>query len=182
MSITIPLRKRIIRYTGVYDMHGLYNVMIEWLKARRYWVMESAYKHKPGSEFGRENEISIDAEQKMTEYVQSEIRIYFHLWDIQRVEVIERGRKKVLTKARMEIWFSGTLILDYNNHWEHSKFKKMLHDLYFRYVTGGPDGWMGSLYGDTLYYRIGKLHNLVKDFLNMEARGNEYKHYLGDEM
>ena len=79
-----PIREhqRKIGYTGVFDFEGLYNVMIEWLKARRYWFHETTYKFKPGSGWGKESEIRWTAEKKVSDFWMYKIRILFHIWDM----------------------------------------------------------------------------------------------------
>ena len=37
-----------------------------------------------------------------------------------------------------------------------------------------------TIYYDEIYYRTYRLHKIIKDFLDMEAKGNEYEGYLGD--
>ncbi len=180
-NVTYALRTVITRYSGIFDFDGLQHVMVQWLKARRFWFHESTYKHMPGTEFGREEEIYWVAQRNVDSYVQYNIEIYFHLFDINMAEVIHEGEKKKLTKARMEIWFSGKVVFDYQGHWDKSKFHRILRGIYNKYILI-PEGILSSIYWDELYYRMLKLQDLTKDYLNMKTKGNEYRRYLRDNI
>ena len=120
----IPLQKKLIlRYKGIFDFDGLYKLMVQWLKARRYWFHEDVYKVKP-SLSGIEFEIFWHGERKVTEYCQYRINVVFHMWDVTDVEVIQEGVKKTLMKCRMEIVFDAVIELDYQGKWEDTKFKQ----------------------------------------------------------
>ncbi len=167
----------IIRYTGIFDFNGLYQAMVKWLKSRRYWFHEDVYKHKPGGPFGKELEISWRAEKKVTDFHKTTMKVSFHIWDLKDVEVIKDGKKKKLQKARIEIKLNAEITLEYQNRWQKSKFYKALYKFYTNYVI--KKEWT-SFWGDTVYYRLIKFHAFIKNYLDMEAKANEYEHYLGD--
>ena len=60
---------------------------------------------------------------------------------------------------------------------ESSTFWQHLKDFYNKYILKEE---IETIWGDTLYYRVQKLHNVVKEFLDMQAKGYEYAGYLGD--
>ena len=71
------------------------------------------------------------------------------------------------------------MYLDYEGRWEKKAFHRMLRDFYNKYIAKEE---IESVYGDTLYYRVQQLHALVKEFLDMQAKGYEYRGYLGDNV
>lgn len=176
-KIAIP--KMIIRYKGLFDFDGLYSFMVRWLKTHRYEFYEYDYKHKVPSPYGAEQEIGWRAEQKVTEYYKYTISIYSHLWDMTEVEVVQKGVKKTLTNARIEITFDGTIDIDYEKRFAQSTFWITIRDWWHRYVRKEE---IETLWHDELYYRVQKLHEAVKEYLDMQARGSEYKGYLGDNV
>ena len=180
-NLEYGLRNLITRYTGLFDLEDLQRVMAQWLKARRFWFHENAYKHHPGDENGREQEIYWHCERNVDSYVQYQVDIYFHTFDMQKVEIVEKGKKKLVDKGRLEIWFKGKVVYDYQGHWDKSKFHRALRGMYHKYILV-PEGIMSSIYWDECYYRVLKLRDLVKDYLNMKTKGYEYKRYLRDNI
>ena len=173
----LPVQQLIIRYKGLFDFDGLYNLMVRWLKARRYWFKETDYKHKVPGPYGAEKEIYWMAEKKINDYIGYTIKMYTHLFEINDVEVIKDGEKKRLMNARLEIYFDAWVTVDFEKRMERSKIWAALADVYYKYFLKED---LESIHHDTLYYRLFRLHNLVKEFLDMEAKGYEYEGYLGD--
>ena len=177
MPIPHETKKLMIRYKGVLDLEGLYRVIVQWLKARRYWFHETTYKHKVPSPFGAEEEITFNAERKCNEYYQHNVRIYFHIWDQQQVEVIREGKKQKLIKAKVEIIIQGTLVCDYQGTFDKTRFtqalRKFAHDYLIKHQV--EDVWY-----DELQYRMIKLQAMIKDFIDMQAKSHAYEGYLGD--
>ncbi len=171
--------KIMIRYGGIFDFNGLYNLMVKWFKDRGYWFHEKAYKHKVPSPKGAEQEISWMAEREVTEYYKYVVNIYFHLWDIAEVEVERKGEKKRLTSARMEIIMNCSVEIDYEKRFTKTRFWRLVIDWYHKYVMRKEieDIWL-----DTLYHRLYNLQNLVKEYLDMEAKGEEFAGYMGDNV
>jgi hypothetical protein len=172
-----PAKHLIIRYKGLFDFDGLYYLMVQWLKQRRYWFHEIDYKHKVPSPAGAEQEIKWEAEKKINDYMKYKMNIFLHTWDQTEVEVVKNGEKKTLTSARIEITFDGTIEIDYEKRMSKSKFWAAIADVYYKYFLKED---IESIHYDTMYYRLQRLHSLVKNYLDMGAKGFEYEGYLGD--
>jgi hypothetical protein len=93
------------------------------------------------------------------------------------VEVVKDNVKKILTNARLELSISGTLTLDYQKRWERSPFWAAVGDFYHKYII--KKEWETVLW-DEMWYRMHKLHALIKDYMDLQAKGYEYKGYLGE--
>ena len=174
---TINTNQLIIRYKGLFDHDGLYNMIVRWMKTRRYWFHEEVYKHKVPSPHGAEQEFTFTGEKKISDYIMYSMRIAFHLWDMNEVEVIKDNAKRTLTNARMEIIMVSTVNVDYEKRMEKSKIWAAISDVYYKYFLKED---IESIHHDTIYYRMFKLHNAIKEFLDMGAKGNEYEGYMGD--
>lgn len=179
MAETYETPTLIIRYKGLFDFNGLYNLMVQWMKARRFWFHEDTYKHKVPTALGAEQELLWKGNKKITEFYMQDIRIYIHLWDMTEVEVVQKGVTKKLTNARIEMIISGVVTIDYEKRWEESTFYMALLDFYRKYIAKEE---IETGYTDQLYYRMYKLHAAIKEFLDMQAKGNEYAGYLGDNV
>ena len=176
MSEKLNLDKHLIKYKGLCDFDGLYNLIVQWLKARGYHVQETKYKHKVPSPLGAEQEITFKGEREVTDFYTYHIVVDFFIRDMTEVEVEIRGEKKQLTDLRMEITLTGTLELDPEGRYEKNMFLKKLRHFYIWYIIKAD---LFEWY-DELRYRIYKLHGVIKDYLDMQAKGNEYIGYLGD--
>jgi hypothetical protein len=171
MSEPIQLgRIPIIRFQGIFDFDKLYKLMVKWFEDRNYIFNEPVYKDKPMT-LGREVEIEWKGEKKITSFYKENIEIAFHLWDMQPVEVIQEGEKKMLTKARMEVVLKGYLEADYQNRWESSEWMKIMRSFYLKHVVSRS---IGGLYWDPLYYRVYALHTMIKNELNLDTKGSAY--------
>ncbi len=175
----IAAKRQIIRYTGIFDFDGLYKVMVQWLKQRRYWFHEDTYKFKPGDGFGKEVMLKWVAWKNIDEYFRFHLTVNFHIWDINEVEIFQDGQKKTLTKARMEIKLKCTLYRDWQRRYKQNKLTEFLKDFYNKYIIFKKTD---SITWDTIYYRMLKFAAVIKDYLNMETKGREYAGYLGDNV
>ena len=175
----LPIERHTIRYTGLFDFDGLYNMIVQWMKSRRYWFHETKYKHKVPLPTGAEQEITFKGDKDVTDFYKHEIVIDFHLFDMTEVEVEQQGVKKTLTSARMDIVISGALNIDYEKRYDQSTLLQNIRDFFLKYVLKQE---LESVWYDELRYRLYKLHNAVKEYLDMQAKGNEYAGYLGDNV
>src|SRR3989344_8500881 len=114
-----------IRYRGLFDFEGLFRLMRGWFEAREYEFFEKRYKHKSKPE-GAELEINFEAYRDINEYARNYIRLYFHLWEAEEVEVVKDGKKKKMWNARMYVEFPGFVELDYEDQWEGTPFLRKL--------------------------------------------------------
>ena len=154
------------RYEGLFDYDGLYLMMQRWLSKKGYNFYETKYKHKP-MELGEESEIEWVAEKKVTGYYMHFIKIEFHLWDINDVEI----KGKTWSQARMEINFTGTLILDYEGNWGKNAVLKFLRDFYHEYVIKEP---IDHIWGEDMRLEILALAEDTKKFLSSYTTGKSF--------
>ena len=175
----MPGKGLILRYKGIFDYGGLLVLIVDWLKQRRYWFQETTVKHKVPSPFGAEEERRFKAEKKITDYYKETAELKFHLWEINEVEVVKDGKKIKLIKARMEIVFKGGLVLDYQGRWDKSKLHQNVRKFIHEHVLKNK---IESFWADELYYRLYKLHSLIKDYLDMQTKSWEYEGYMGDNV
>lgn len=162
----------ILKFNGIFDFDGLYKVMHDWLVDRQYYFEESLYKHKVPTPAGAEQHIKWDCWRKVNAYVKYWINIYFILRDMKEVEVIKDGERKKLTKARLLIVFGGKVELDFSKRFPHNRLAKNLMDFLINYIWK-PEKVV-SMWWDELYYRIYKFQRVVKEYLEMESKGNAY--------
>jgi len=151
----------VLKYKGVFDFHGLYNLIIDWLKDNKYEIQESfKYKNK---DLVYEVELKLTGFRKETEYVRFIPKFFIQIWGMKDVEV--NGKR--LQKGRMKITIDATAELDYSNEYEGSKFLKELRKWYHKYIFS-PKYDIGY-YWDKLYFHMIAFQNKIKEFLGMYA-------------
>ncbi len=165
-----PMYRVRVRYKGVFNLDGLYKKMVQWFKRGHYEFQERLYKDKPP-----ELEIFWQARRRRTAYLMDVIDVHIHIFDMEPVEVIERGVKKKLTHARMTITLLPSCETGYADIFGHQKwgsgFHRRLMHFYNKYVIKKD---IDLAYTDALYYETFRLHAFIKDYLKMEGRGNLY--------
>lgn len=162
------LRAR-VKFKGVFDLDGLYKTMYNWFEAKQYEFHETLYKSKPP-----ELELTWRAERKKTGYIREVVNVYFHLFGSE-VEAVKKGVKQRLMKGRMLIDFWGVIETDYpsitNERKWTSAWQRRLQRFYNEYIIKKE---MDLIHTDTLYYEIYQLHDVVKNYLDLEAKGHTY--------
>ncbi len=159
-----------VKYAGVFDMEGLYKLILRWFEEREFEVWESLYKAKLP-----ELEIRWEAQKKIDVFRMDKVNIHLHFHDVRDVIVEKDGVKKKLAYAHVRVWTWPEVVTDYPNMFGERRFvspfdKKLLIFLN-RYVLR-RDVELRDL--DRLYYELWGLHAQIKAFFNMEAKGNAY--------
>ena len=163
------LSQRIL-YKGVFDLKKLYKVVYDWLASRGYEVHESKFKtiQKP---HGRERQFNWTAYRKVNEFIRFWVAIEWMFNDAQDIEVVENGKKKILTKAQMVIIIQHSIDMDFQRRFT----KSALH----RHLLAFTENWMfrkkiDTLWEDKLRFKMYELANYIKESLNMMTKGNEH--------
>ncbi|MFT4303358.1 MAG: hypothetical protein ACMXYG_02245 [Candidatus Woesearchaeota archaeon] len=158
----------IIYYVGIFDYQKLIKTIAGWYANQGYEFHENMFKHKVPSPAGSEQEFGFEGWRKVTEYVMYWIRLKEHIWEIKKVKYFIDIKKKKMAKGRIKIVFSMEVTLDYNNKFNTAtavKIQNFLHKhVWYKQITGGWE--------DEVYYRMYKLHRVVKEVLNMSTPTN----------
>ena len=166
-----------VRYQGIFDFDALYAAVIDWAKNYGYMWHESVYKHKVPLPTGAEQEFEWQITKNVTDYIQYNISITVHMWDLHDVEVNVKGKKEKMSSARVLMVLDGDLVTDWQKRFTKSgKFGQFLGKWYEKLTTKD----IGGVYGDTLLYRMQALQSLLKKYFDMQTKKNVYKGYLGD--
>jgi len=158
----------IIRYTGIFDYDKVYRDMAAWYGMWGYELQENTHKHKVPLPSGVEQEIKWTGWRKVNEYVKFWVDVHFHGYELKDVEVVKDGVKKKMTRGRVMITVSGKMDLDYSDRFT-GKVGELIQHIMHNYV------WKKKIensWGDELYYRVYKLHEVIKESLNMETAYN----------
>ncbi len=162
----VPVSSIVLRWEGIFDFDGMYKYMQSWLANKEYEFHEAAYKHKP-AELGKEIELEWFAEKKINGYAMNRIDVEMHLWDVNEVEV--EGKK--LTRARMWIKLSATLILDYEQKWGKNAFYSALRNFFHKHIIKKQ---IDFVWAESLRLELNKFLEDIKAYLESMARGKVY--------
>ena len=168
-GVKIPVRDNNLRYKGTFDFDGLYKLMRQWCAERQYDFFETRDKQKDKPQ-GYEIEINWRAERPINEYCKNYVHVYFHMWDTQEIEIIKDGKKKKVYNGRMLATVTGYILLDYMGDWEGSFFSRRWRDLYNFILRHEIE----DIWWDSHHYRVAKLQQLFKRFLEMESHSDVY--------
>ncbi|MBN1274866.1 hypothetical protein JXA12_01055 [Candidatus Woesearchaeota archaeon] len=156
----------IIRYKGMFDWQGLYRLVRMWLEENKYRYHEKRYKHK-----GDEVEVEMVAERKIDEMHKYHIFIYFHIWDLRDIEVVEGTKTLQRNTGRLHIKMEISVEIDYSKRFDESKpITKKLKEWWIQVRRQE----INALHHDKITREIFSLHNDIKTFLNMRTDANYY--------
>lgn len=163
-----------IRYKGIIDWGGLYQLIRRWFADHKYTYIESRYKDKVASPFGNEVEIKATPFRRVNEFIKYTVKIETKLWDFKEFETTINGEKKHVTDGRMFIKIEAAVEFDYNKRFK-TKFEKKL----FKWLTTILRNYYGLKHFDNLAYSVYDLQKEIKEFLNMESQHYGYKGFPG---
>lgn len=175
---SIAMNTTYLQYKGVWDMQDLYEFIASFFHRQKFKFYERKYIQKRPGPFGPETYYVWEATRKEEEYYQFIINIFLHTFDTQDIEVVMKdGSKRIFTKGRLWIQFSGKVEMDYEKRWEENAFYANLRNFYHSYVIKKK---IEGIWWDRQYYKVFlKLHSLVKERLKMESEGYENRYFAG---
>jgi hypothetical protein len=158
-----------IKVKGIFDMEGLYKTCAEWFAERNFEFNETMYKAKQP-----EFEVNWVGTRKKNSYFMDQVDVNLHYWG-HWTEVLEGDKKVQRFDGRLDITLKGTSQANYMDIYGEKKWntilEKNLLNFMNKYVLKKQIDMSET---DALGYEILKLHALIKEFLNMQARGNAY--------
>jgi hypothetical protein len=167
-SRNLQEREPRIVYVGVFDYQKLIRTIATWYADMGYEFHERMYKHKVPSPAGSEQEFAFEGWRKNTEYIKYWIYLSAHIWELKEVEVSINGQRKKMAKGKVQIILSMSVDFDYNEKFMSPaavKIQNFLHKyVWYKQITGGWE--------DECYYRMYKLHKVIKETLNMTCNTN----------
>jgi hypothetical protein len=161
------LKPRIV-YVGIFDYQKLVRTIATWFADQGYEFHEDMFKHKVPSPSGSEQEFGFRGWRKTTEYVQYWIILKCHIWELKEVDILVDGAKKKMAKGKLQLILSMEVFFDYNEKFKTPsavKIQNFLHkQVWDKQISGGWE--------DECYYRMYKLHKVIKETLNMSCATN----------
>lgn len=158
-----------IKFKGLFDYDRLMRDVRNWLIENSYEFNENSYKHKIPTPLGYEQEVTWTAWRKVTGYVKYHIHIFFHFYEMNDVEVIKNNQRVKMAQGRFFIELKSRVELDYSDFYGKNAFLVGLRDWIHRYLIFHKihGGWE-----DELYYRVYKLHLVMKESIGMSTLAN----------
>ena len=145
--------------------------MTNWLRQKRFEIHEDIYKFRPP-----ELDIRFFGERKFNAFATQKISVYYHGWGEFDLDVMVKGKVKKMANTRFVLTIGGSVETAYEDIFGEPGWSK---NLFERKLLGFFQGWVmlqdiGSIYWDELYYEMYRFQGGIKDFLNLQAKGNVY--------
>ena len=148
---------------SVFNLEELYKMMYRWFELRDYKFNEQEYKETDLGGGAKNIEIRWNAFKEKDDYVKFVIDPSFLIVALTKVEIEKEGLKVKTNQGEVEINIRAFLEKDYDNEWNKKPVRKMLREIYDKYVVGARiESYAGELKED-LY----SLVNEIKAFLNL---------------
>ncbi|MBN1646090.1 hypothetical protein JW868_03575 [Candidatus Woesearchaeota archaeon] len=171
--MTIPLTSHnvfntanFVRYKGVFDIEGLYRLIVDWFHQHHFHYEEQRIKDRVGST--TDQKIDIRGWRNWDEMVKYDIGFKIRTYDLKFITVEENGVKKDMVVGRIHIPITAQVTFDWQGKYKNNKwFAIWIAWLYHR-------EWE-SKHIDGLYYLANDLMNEIKKFLGMEDHTNYYR-------
>ncbi len=169
MADALKTRTLILRYEGLFDFQGLYDLIVGFFVRRNYDYVEKKWKEKDASPVGREITVDMTPFRKVNEYIKYEYTIQWKSIDKHEVEVVREGKPVRLTHARMYVSVNAQAEVDWQGF---GKTKPGLSNFVNKRVIDKEL----KQYRRNLQREMQSLLDEIKEFLHMEATRTEKVH------
>ncbi len=138
MAEPIDLQPFVMRFSGIFDLHTLYQTGKAWYPSVNMGVnWEKLYKDKVSGPGIRELEIGLQGFVKLDRYRKWTVDITYKTWDTKFIQVDGRD----VCQGRIELKIEGKLILDYGDMYKkkNGKLKHLLGKLIYHFTKKDED-------------------------------------------
>lgn len=152
-----------IKYEGVFDAKGLFDVIRSWASDKGYWVVEKSHSEslKPEGKFIEFNLNPVF--KKTTDYAKFVFKIKMQLGEVKDVVVEQDGKKVKLQDGKVNIRIDANLETDYEGKWETKPLLYFLRTVFEKYVFTPTLGKFDAQIKED----AAVLETLLKSFLNL---------------
>ncbi len=122
-----------IKYSGIYDLQRLLNLLKKYLLDRNYDLDQKEHTEKITTA-GKESKIEWEAFRRVSDYVK--FVIGFEVWILRNVEVVieEDGRKLRRQKGDIELRFRASIKKNYRGPFGKGNAGEFLRQTYEKYI------------------------------------------------
>lgn len=156
-----------INYKDIYHLKNLYKMVRDWVLAEGFGpdkYMEKLYFQKDTQTGGSEHQIWWTVEKIRNSYIKYRIDIYYHTLTMNKTDVVIKGQKMKVDKGELDLHLKGTMMYDYDNKWEKSKFMGFFHDFFRKRLM--KDNF--KKLEDEFIFDVYRLHAHVKQYLELK--------------
>jgi hypothetical protein len=119
-----------IKYNGVLNFADFYKFCYEWLRDETQLLLsENKYSEKIEGE-SKNVEVEWNGYRNITDYFRFEIKIFFRVLGLTKIEITEGTRKIKTNKGNVEVTVTGNLVRDYEGKFEKTAFQKFMRGIY----------------------------------------------------
>ena len=163
MGKKAKVRTYTLRYDGLFNYQGFYDMIVGWFIQRKYDYIETLWKEKEATPEGHEISVKMAPERKVTEYIKFRMKGNWLSIDVHPVMVTQHGRQVKLTSARFSFKLDGEVEYDWQGlSKQHQKLGKLFDEKVI-------DKEVLYEYRPQLRNEMKELLEKMKEFLHMES-------------
>ena len=122
-----------VTFSGIFDVKELYRLMDNFFKQREYDKKENKNYEDVHEDF-RNIFLDIQPYKKVSDYAQIVVQIVMNATQVEDVELVIDGQKKLLQKGTIDLTFNAYLDTDYENRWEMKPIYFFLRTVFDKFV------------------------------------------------
>ena len=151
-----------ISFQGMFDYSSLFRIMDVWLRDKFYDKWEKRSEEYVNPDGTKNIDLEFTPWKKFTDYHKIIMKIELWVMNMKDVEVTVHGKKQVVQEGRVDVKFTGYLVVDYEGNW-NSPLQFFLRDLWDRYVVTR----ITNKYEKLVVDHVNDLANTMQAHLNM---------------
>lgn len=118
-----------IKWVGVIDLAVFYKKLQEWLKIKKYDMVEKKYVEKIRPN-GKQIEIVWESKRKDLDYFNLVITTKFFMTGVSEAEIEKEGKRLKLNKIDAELEIDSDVVKDPENKWENKPYVRNIYEKY----------------------------------------------------
>lgn len=150
-------------YEGLFNYKDLFRIIDVWHRDKFYDKWEKRSEEYANPDGTKNLEFEFTPWKKYTDYHKGIIKIEGWVLNMKEVEINVKGKKIKVNSGRIDIKFTGYMVMDYEEKWDINMPLYFLRDLWDRYVVHH----ISNKYEKMLVDHINDLHNTLQSHLNM---------------
>jgi hypothetical protein len=141
--------KSSLKYNGIFKFSDFYQFCYDWLNEETGLIVaEEKYIEKIK---GSVKDIKVEwvGTRKLTDYFKFKMKVKFELINLEKVEIIQKGKKIKTNNGEVKVIVKGILIKDYDGKFERTATLKFLRSIYEKWIiTSRVEEFEDKIAGD----------------------------------
>ncbi len=151
-----------LEYKGVFSSREMFAMFTRWLKESPY-EKGGDYVSEQNTSHGKCIEYMYWPWKKQTEKIRHFMKIRILIYDLKKVDIMVKGKKKQMDHGRVLIYLDGFVEHDYEHTWAHKPLLQFIRTLQIKYVYSRYTKYHEKVMIDDCHH----LYDMFERFFNM---------------